>query len=241
MENEIKLLNQDGKVVVSSRVVAQDFGKQHKHVLRTIKDKIEVSPILDSPNYFIKSTYLDKSNRESVEYLMTRDGFVFIVMGFTGSKADEFKLKYIEAFNKMEETIKNNQLQLSNEQRAILQVVQSQTQEERMMALVEYKDIVTKPLVEKIEELKPQADNFKKYMDSDGLITVTEVARIIGINRNEIFRFLREKEFVCKEKALPTVKGIEKGILVQKFTSSGYLTMKVTTKGVDFLIEQFRR
>lgn len=45
-------------------------------------------------------------------------------------------------------------------------------------------------------------------MDSDGLITVTEVARIIGINRNEIFRFLREKEFVCKEKALPTVKGI---------------------------------
>lgn len=109
------------------------------------------------------------------------------------------------------------------------------------MALVEYKDIVTKPLVEKIEELKPQADNFKKYMDSDGLITVTEVARIIGINRNEIFRFLREKEFVCKEKALPTVKGIEKGILVQKFTSSGYLTMKVTTKGVDFLIEQFRR
>lgn len=97
------------------------------------------------------------------------------------------------------------------------------------------------PLVEKIEELKPQADNFKKYMDSDGLITVTEVARIIGINRNEIFRFLREKEFVCKEKALPTVKGIEKGILVQKFTSSGYLTMRVTTKGVDFLIEQFRR
>lgn len=241
MENEIKLLNQDGKVVVSSRVVAQDFGKRHNDVLRAIESKLE-NVILRSQNYFIESTYKVEGNNKSYkEYLMTRDGFAFIVMGFTGSKADEFKLKYIEAFNKMEETIKNNKLQLSNEQKAILQVVQSQTQEERMMALVEYKDIVTKPLVEKIEELKPQADNFKKYMDSDGLITVTEVARIIGINRNEIFRFLREKEFVCKEKALPTVKGIEKGILVQKFTSSGYLTMKVTTKGVDFLIEQFRR
>lgn len=240
-ENEIKLLNQDGKVVVSSRVVAQDFGKRHNDVLRAIESKLE-NVILRSQNYFIESTYKVEGNNKSYkEYLMTRDGFAFIVMGFTGSKADEFKLKYIEAFNKMEETIKNNKLQLSNEQKAILQVVQSQTQEERMMALVEYKDIVTKPLVEKIEELKPQADNFKKYMDSDGLITVTEVARIIGINRNEIFRFLREKEFVCKEKALPTVKGIEKGILVQKFTSSGYLTMKVTTKGVDFLIEQFRR
>lgn len=241
MENEIKLLNQDGKVVVSSRVVAQDFGKRHNDVLRAIESKLE-NVILRSQNYFIESTYKVEGNNKSYkEYLMTRDGFAFIVMGFTGSKADEFKLKYIEAFNKMEETIKNNKLQLSNEQKAILQVVQSQTQEERMMALVEYKDIVTKPLVEKIEELKPQADNFKKYMDSDGLITVTEVARVIGINRNEIFRFLREKEFVCKEKALPTVKGIEKGILVQKFTSSGYLTMKVTTKGVDFLIEQFRR
>lgn len=241
MENEIKLLNQDGKVVVSSRVVAQDFGKRHNDVLRAIESKLE-NVILRSQNYFIESTYKVEGNNKSYkEYLMTRDGFAFIVMGFTGSKADEFKLKYIEAFNKMKETIKNNKLQLSNEQKAILQVVQSQTQEERMMALVEYKDIVTKPLVEKIEELKPQADNFKKYMDSDGLITVTEVARIIGINRNEIFRFLREKEFVCKEKALPTVKGIEKGILVQKFTSSGYLTMKVTTKGVDFLIEQFRR
>lgn len=241
MENEIKLLNQDGKVVVSSRVVAQDFGKRHNDVLRAIESKLE-NVILRSQNYFIESTYKVEGNNKSYkEYLMTRDGFAFIVMGFTGSKADEFKLKYIEAFNKMEETIKNNKLQLSNEQKAILQVVQSQTQEERMMALVEYKDIVTKPLVEKIEELKPQADNFKKYMDSDGLITVTEVARIIGINRNEIFRFLRENEFVCKEKALPTVKGIEKGILVQKFTSSGYLTMKVTTKGVDFLIEQFRR
>lgn len=241
MENEIKLLNQDGKVVVSSRVVAQDFGKRHNDVLRAIESKLE-NVILRSQNYFIESTYKVEGNNKSYkEYLMTRDGFAFIVMGFTGSKADEFKLKYIEVFNKMEETIKNNKLQLSNEQKAILQVVQSQTQEERMMALVEYKDIVTKPLVEKIEELKPQADNFKKYMDSDGLITVTEVARIIGINRNEIFRFLREKEFVCKEKALPTVKGIEKGILVQKFTSSGYLTMKVTTKGVDFLIEQFRR
>lgn len=241
MENEIKLLNQDGKVVVSSRVVAQDFGKRHNDVLRAIESKLE-NVILRSQNYFIESTYKVEGNNKSYkEYLMTRDGFAFIVMGFTGSKADEFKLKYIEVFNKMEETIKNNKLQLSNEQKAILQVVQSQTQEERMMALVEYKDIVTKPLVEKIEELKPQADNFKKYMDSDGLITVTEVARIIGINRNEIFRFLREKEFVCKEKALPRVKGIEKGILVQKFTSSGYLTMKVTTKGVDFLIEQFRR
>lgn len=103
----IQLENKNGVAVVSSRVVAKDFGKRHAHVLRAIKDKIEVNPKLGSPKYFIESTYVDKSNRKSVEYLMTRDGFTFIVMGFTGEKADEFKLKYIEAFNKMEEMIKS--------------------------------------------------------------------------------------------------------------------------------------
>lgn len=106
MNNEIKLLNQNGKVVVSSRVVAQDFGKRHADVLEKIAQKLANGKIR-SLNYFIENTYCDGQHKPRKEYLMTRDGFAFIVMGFTGEKADEFKLKYIEAFNKMEEMIKN--------------------------------------------------------------------------------------------------------------------------------------
>lgn len=70
MENEIKLLNQDGKVVVSSRVVAQDFGKRHNDVLRAIESKLE-NVILRSQNYFIESTYKVEGNNKSYkEYLM---------------------------------------------------------------------------------------------------------------------------------------------------------------------------
>ena len=79
----------DGELVVTSRQVAKNFEKLHAHVLRTIKEKIEVNPILDSPKYFIESKYIDNSNRESKEYLLTRDGFSFLVMGFTGAKANE--------------------------------------------------------------------------------------------------------------------------------------------------------
>lgn len=57
MENEIKLLNQDGKVVVSSRVVAQDFGKQHKNVIRDIENLLEVDGSILSHQMFIQSTY----------------------------------------------------------------------------------------------------------------------------------------------------------------------------------------
>lgn len=106
--------NNYGELVVTSRQVAEDFGKRHSEVLRAIEDKIEINAILRSSKYFIESTYIDKANRKSKEYLLTRDGFSFLVMGFTGAKADEWKLKYIEAFNKMEQAIKNPFQQMQN-------------------------------------------------------------------------------------------------------------------------------
>lgn len=105
--------NDKGDLVVSSRQVAEDFEKMHKHVLRAIEDKISLNPILGSAKYFIESSYKDGSGKGNKEYLLTKDGFTFLVMGFTGTKADSWKLKYIEAFNKMEQALKEPQKQLS--------------------------------------------------------------------------------------------------------------------------------
>lgn len=128
----------EGQPVVSSREVANNFEKEHSKVLRTIKEKIEVNPILASPKYFIESTYLDKSNRQSKEYLLTRDGFSFLVMGFTGAKADMWKLKYIEAFNKMEEKLKNLNpyAGISKELQAIFTIDKKQQQIEQNVKAV---------------------------------------------------------------------------------------------------------
>lgn len=128
----------EGQPVVSSREVANNFEKEHSKVLRTIKEKIEVNPILASPKYFIESTYLDKSNRQSKEYLLTRDGFSFLVMGFTGTKADMWKLKYIEAFNKMEEKLKNLNpyAGISKELQAIFTIDKKQQQIEQNVKAV---------------------------------------------------------------------------------------------------------
>lgn len=121
-EEVIVKRTEDGELVVSSRRVAEDFDKRHADVIKAIEDKMKVNEILRSPKYFIESTYTDKSNRKSKEYLLTRDGFSFLVMGFTGSKADEWKLKYIEAFNKMEQAIKNPFAHLSKELQAIIAI-----------------------------------------------------------------------------------------------------------------------
>lgn len=116
--------NNDGELVVTSRQVAEDFEKDHRVVVRAIENKVLslTEQNCSVEKLFIPSTYNHNGNKYK-EYLLTRDGFTFIVMGFTGAKADTWKLKYIEAFNKMEEHIKGqafNKSKLSKELQAIL-------------------------------------------------------------------------------------------------------------------------
>lgn len=111
---EEELQDKDGQIVVSSRDVAERFGKEHYNVIKAIETLIEESlfsenAILRSQKMFIEKAYkVDDNNKLYKEYLMTRDGFTLLAMGFTGKEAFKFKLAYIEAFNKMEEELRNH-------------------------------------------------------------------------------------------------------------------------------------
>lgn len=101
---------ENNEPITSSLIVADVFGKQHKHVLRDIDriiGDINQSPILDSDPLFVKTLYVSEVNGQSYPmYQMNRDGFTLLAMGFTGPKAFEWKLKYIAAFNEMERRLK---------------------------------------------------------------------------------------------------------------------------------------
>lgn len=100
MNELVKVINK--QVVVSSRQVAENFGKQHKHVLDAIKDILGVAENSADP-MFRETTYVHEQNKQEYpEYLMNRDGFSLLVMGFTGKESLEWKFKYIKAFNDME-------------------------------------------------------------------------------------------------------------------------------------------
>lgn len=103
MENLVQVA--DGQIVVSTRQVAEHFDKQHKHVLGVIENlKAENSALR---NMFCEHSYkVEGNNKTYPEYLMNRDGFSLLVMGFTGKKALEWKIKYIQAFNAMEEELR---------------------------------------------------------------------------------------------------------------------------------------
>lgn len=118
-EEVIVKRTEDGELVVTSRQVAEDFGKEHRNVVRAIENLTAQNSAVK--NIMIKSTF-DHRGNEYTEYLLTRDGFSLLVMGFTGSRALEWKLKYIEAFNKMEQAIKNPFAHLSKELQAIIAI-----------------------------------------------------------------------------------------------------------------------
>lgn len=95
-----------GRIVTSSLTVAEVFGKPHKNVLRSI-ESLDCSPEFFKLNFEPKIYQVKKGNgtgylANQAMYEMTRDGFVFLCMGFTGAKAAAFKEKYIAEFNRIE-------------------------------------------------------------------------------------------------------------------------------------------
>ena len=92
------------QLTTTSRVVAEVFEKNHFHVIRDIE--LLKKDISNFGAMFILSSYKDSYERSQKEYLLTRDGFSLLAMGFTGDKALKFKLDFIQAFNSMEQELK---------------------------------------------------------------------------------------------------------------------------------------
>lgn len=238
MENLITR-TEDGKLVVSSRQIAESFSKQHSHILRTIKDKISGNPILDSEKYFIKSTYIDRG-KQYIEYLLTRDGFSFLVMGFTGAKADEWKLKYIEAFNTMERKLK----EISK-----LDSYMIDDPIERAKRWIEEREQYNKVAA----ELDEQNSFVNKISESNGSMLVREVAKLaskgnITIGEKALWNKLREWGYISKKSTEPMQSAINAGwfeVIERVVDRSGksliYKTTKVTNKGQIHIIKKLSK
>lgn len=95
----------DGQPRVSSLDIAEKFGKRHDKVLEAIRRVISDLPVSFRLPNFGESSYVNEQGKEQPCYHLTRDGFSLLAMGFTGKKALVWKVKYIEAFNAMEEEL----------------------------------------------------------------------------------------------------------------------------------------
>lgn len=140
---DIILSTQNGQAVVSSLDIAKNFEKRHDHVMRDIEDIIKkgLPKNGDTPMFFKTEYTNDQNGQKYPMYLMNRDGFALLVMGFNNSeKAFAWKLKYIAAFNEMERKLTTpaaNQLQdLSPELQYLIKLERQQNQQARQLAQV---------------------------------------------------------------------------------------------------------
>lgn len=243
MIEKINIADKNGVLVVSSREVASNFKKEHNKVLKSIENCQNRQPSQNWFRYFILNEYKDEEGETKKEYLLTRDGFSFLVMGFNGVKADRWKLKYIEAFNKMEECIKGNHQILScNFKKTLLQ---------QLLVEVEEKEKLQKI----IKELMPKVEFVKAIVSNQKSIDVGSMAKIlyqtgINIGRNRLFVVLREKGFLMSsgDNTIPTQKSMNLGVMEIKLghyqvngESKIYLKPMITTKGQVYFVDKFMK
>ena len=163
--NEIVFRGTNDQALTNSLLIAEKFGKEHKNVMQSIRNLIggtaENSAIAEM---FSESRYLNEQNKEQPMFLMNRDGFTLLAMGFTGKKAMQFKLEYINAFNNMEAQIKASQKPKS--QLEILQMSINQlVEQEHRLSSVERDVAETK---KEIAEMKQERiENGKLLLEAE--------------------------------------------------------------------------
>ena len=186
---EIKTVNKEEVTVVTSLDVAETFEKRHDHVLRDV-EKLKK----DIPNFgemFFETTMPDSYGRSQKAFLMNRDGFTLLVMGYTGEKAMKFKIAYIKQFNAMEQALigkmKEREKGIAVRQ-ALTKAIQQSNENERMHghAYSTYTDIVYKVVFGKTaKQLREEygitkKDNLRDYFNSDEISKVQSVEMIVS-------------------------------------------------------------
>lgn len=237
--NELVIMHNKQAVTTSLRV-AEVFGKDHKNVIQSIEN---LAAEKSAAKFFAEATY-DNRGKQYPMYYMNRDGFTLLAMGFTGKKALQFKIQYIQAFNSMEMQIRTGYA-IPGSYAEALKLAANQA--------------------EKIEQQKqtiaiqaPKALFADAVATSHTTILVGDLAKVIkqngvDIGAKRLFAWLREQGYLIKRIGAdynsPTQRAMELGLFEVKETaishSDGHVTVqktpKVTGKGQQYFINKFQQ
>ena len=232
MDNQLinlGLTEKSGKAVVSSRDIARVFEKNHQHVMRDIRNIIENDAQWGASN-FGQSSYMNEQSKSQPEYLISRDGFTLLVMGYNGEKAMRFKKAYIAAFNEME-----RRLAPKNYKEALLALVAAEEAREA----IESQNKV----------LQLTAAKYEGQTDTVGLYKIGEIAEQLGISARRLNEFLKDCRIQYKPNGSPTWRlyseYLNENIALPRIVTleNGYdlPILLWTAKGRDFIFDLAER
>ncbi|MCC4298147.1 Rha family transcriptional regulator [Aurantimonas coralicida] len=173
------LFTKEGQVFANSRDVAEFFAKRHKVVLEAIDNLIANEPDLGRQN-FRPPPHVDPSNgRTYRSFDMDRRAFSVLAMGFTGVRALRWKLRFMDAFEAMEDELKNRP-----------QPIDLNDPHSLRTALLGYSEKVI-ALTAEVDEMRPQVAALERLANTDGSMCVTDAAKNLQIHPKVLFEFLR--------------------------------------------------
>lgn len=238
-----------GTPVTDSVKVAGVFDKQHKNVLKSIRNLAAQNSA--ATKWFYETRYTDSRGQQQPMFVMNRDGFSLLAMSLTGEKALQFKVAFIEQFDKMEETIKNvtqaHPAIPATFAEALRLAATQQEQIEEQQRLLEAKD-------KQIEESAPRVLFSQAVETAETSILIGELAKIlcqngIAIGEKRLFQWMRDNEYLCtsgERYNQPTQRATEMGLFeMRKVTiqvgssTKVRTTTKVTGKGQVYFVNKF--
>lgn len=199
-----------GRDVTTSLIVAHVFGKRNADVLRDVRN-LHCSPEFKERNFalMVSINELPQGGAQKSEYYeMTKDGFSFLVMGYTGGKAGQFKEMFINEFNKREMMLKSDDYILARSQEILhnrLQLAEQQlAQANERIALQDTQ----------LREQAPKVSGYDNYISSAGTFTTTQIAKEYGWGAETLNRKLKERGIQYKQNG--------QWLLTTKYDGRGY-------------------
>lgn len=176
MTTQIHIVIENEQPITTSRNVAKNFEKNHRDVLKAI-DELKDGVAQNFADLFHETTYIHEQNKQEYrEYYMTKDGFTLLAMGFTGKKALEFKLAYINQFNEMEKQLQKHLP--SNYKESLIQLVEQ----------IEENEI----LEQRIAEYEPKITYLDNILQSADTVTITQIAADYGVSAQAMNKLLND-------------------------------------------------
>ncbi len=209
---DLVIAGQTGKDVTTSLIVAKVFGKNHQHVLRDIEN-LSCSENFRVSN-FGHTPYVHKQNKQTYKmYEMTKDGFSFLVMGYTGEKAAQFKEAFISEFNNREKMLKSDDYILARSQEILNNRLQAAQQKVQML---ESENTVQR---EQISTMQPKAEYTDEVLQSTSTYTFTQMAKELNYSGVHTFtKKLREWKVVFRQSGQYQ--------LTSRYAGKGYTTTR---------------
>lgn len=208
---ELKRISKTEMTVVSSLDVAETFEKRHADILRDIEN-LKCSKEFTKRNFAL-SSYKDSSGKNNKEYLITRDGFTILVMGYTGEKAMRFKEAYIKQFNAMEKALQGKLIEREKGiavRQSLTKALQQSTENERMHghAYSTYTNCIYKVLFGKnAKQLREELgiskkENLRDYLPEEQLRAIQSMECLVSGLVDCGWGYEQIKEFIQKNNTI---------------------------------------